>query len=794
MKDIRIISGKKILPSLDVVLGLMGCGRGQQDSDKLQEIYNELLSDVKMRVRPKAALTMGELSGKKVLYVMLTVGDGICRLGEKYASHDMLRTTLLDAMADSCLFAFEEQILPIIRRICKEEGYGIARRLEVPGDFPMEVQKQAYDAVEAERTLGLKITSGYMLDPVKSMCILFELSEDIEACDMEHDCGRCGNINCKLRSRKKIVIQIQENAMGMRGAADAKKRENTQITCEAGRNLREVLQEQGIYVSTPCGGKGTCGKCSVLVTEGELTVTAEDKKAFSEEELKKGKRLACKAVLQSDLTIQLMQNTEETFLALGSEGAGTSEQFPRVDNGMAGDDTAEQFPRLDDGMAGNDTSEPFSMLDDEMADQGAREAFHVGSDAKSILQQIYGIAVDIGTTTIAMSLVELTNGRVLDTVTGVNHQRAFGADVISRIQSANAKKGEKLRQLIQEDLLAGMEHLIQRNSISYGQIRQMVIAANTTMLHLLRGYSCEGLGSYPFAPVTLEQETCAFHELFERFEKDVSISVTLLPGISAFVGADIVAGLYEKGFWEAKDCARLLIDLGTNGEMALQTPKGIFVTSVAAGPAFEGGNIKWGMGSVPGAISKVEIDHGKAKVSTIGDAFPEGICGTGVIETVAELLWEEILDETGKLTEPYFETGYPLAANKRGEQIVLTQQDIREIQMAKAAIRAGIQILLMNAGISGEEVGQVYLAGGFGYYLDVKKVETIGIFPSKMLDKIEAAGNTSLKGAIRFLTHPEEVSYLQQIREHAREIPVAETKAFQELYLNYMGFEREEHE
>lgn len=501
------------------------------------------------------------------------------------------------------------------------------------------------------------------------------------------------------------------------------------IKCQTGSNLLKVLQEHEIFLPAPCGGKGSCGKCKILVTKGDLSVTAEDKRVLSLEEIKSGMRLACKAVVHSDVTVCVSHASENEFTVLGSGIESLKENV------------------------------------------SSQESF-------------YGVAIDIGTTTIAMSLVGLSEGQVIDTYTCINRQRSFGADVITRIQAANNGSGERLRELIREDILGGIKHLLTTNDIAYAKMQKVSIAANTTMLHLLRGYSCEGLGTHPFTPVTLAQETLSFREVFGE---DIPAEVTLLPGISVFVGADIVAGLYQENFYQ-KNTGTMFIDLGTNGEMALRTKDGIFVTSVAAGPALEGGNIKWGMGSIPGAISQVTIRQGKPKIRTIGEKMPEGICGTGVLEAVAELFNAEIMDETGKLAEPYFYSGYPLAKNSLGEDIALTQQDIREIQMAKGAIRAGIEVLLLRAGISYEEVEEICLAGGFGYYLNVEKAQTIGIFPNEFSGRIKASGNTALKGAIRFLTHPEDVKSLQILIEKSEEISIAETSEFQELYLKYMGF------
>ena len=345
------------------------------------------------------------------------------------------------------------------------------------------------------------------------------------------------------------------------------------------------------------------------------------------------------------------------------------------------------------------------------------------------------------------------------------------------------------------------------------------------MLHLLMGYSCEGLGVYPFKPVTLQLEQRNFREVFEeikagdtepvkwqytrngpvkvqvnRDEKSSSelliegfshAQVYLLPGNSTYVGADIMSGLYACEFFRKEEIS-VLIDLGTNGEMAIGNKDRILVTSTAAGPAFEGGNIKWGVGSIAGAISQVQIRDGKAEVHTIDNRPAVGICGTGVIETTAELVNKGLVDEAGVLEETYFENGFPLAKTINGEMITFTQKDVREIQLAKSAIRAGLETLLLRYGVTYEQIDKVYLAGGFGFFLDIQKAVEIGMLPKQLQEKTVAAGNTSLDGAISFLAHERQANeILPKIAELGEEIQLSTDPQFNDFYMKYMMFEEE---
>lgn len=743
MKDIRIISGKRIMPDFDTTMRLLGYQSTATDQTSIKQLFQEFSLPLQMRIQPKAALlitkpffdlpceTASSRSNPPVLlYVILTIGNGANRLIETHTSRrELLQASVIDAMADSCLFAFEKQLLPIIRQICQEEGYGIGGRLEIPQDLPMKMQSEIFQALDAGRTLSLSITSGYMLDPAKSMSLVFTLTKDLQKHHLEHDCKTCANQDCLLRKSSDLLIRVKHR---VDTEIDF---ETTEILCPPDSNLLKILQKHRLFLPAYCGGKGICGKCGIQVLSGNLPITKEDKSVYSEDELQKGMRLSCLAVIKEPLTILLNNRLESEFKALGN----STDEFLRFN-------ILHPYPK-----------------------------------------ENYGIAIDIGTTTLAFSLLDLHTGICLDTLTMVNSQRAFGADVISRIQAANDGKKDLLRKSIQSDVQKGISLLLLQNQTASQRLRHIVIAANTVMLHLFRGYSCKSLSAYPFKAKTLSLEEFAWEEIFgASTELSVSAKITLLPGIAPFIGADITAGLYACHILSESDPV-LFLDLGTNGEMALWKNHQLFVTSTAAGPAFEGGNIKWGTGSIPGAISNVTIENEYPIVQTIGNKQPAGICGTGAIETTAELLRAGILDQTGKLKDPYFKEGYPLAQTKDASWIVFTNQDVREIQMAKAAIRAGMETLLAHAKTSYEEIGKVFLAGGFGYYLNIEKAAAISLLPKDLLPKTIPAGNTALNGALLYLAEQNKEA-LTKIRQSAAEISLANDESFLELYMNYMNF------
>lgn len=385
------------------------------------------------------------------------------------------------------------------------------------------------------------------------------------------------------------------------------------------------------------------------------------------------------------------------------------------------------------------------------------------------------LAVDIGTTTIAAALVEKETGAVLATAGCGNSQRIFGQDVLSRIKASVAGTGEKLKTLIRQDILNLSEEIQKKQKDIV--IEHIYIAGNTTMEHLYMGDSCEGLGKAPFTPVSLA----------ERKDSLSNIPVTLLPGISAFVGADIAAGMLACGMDE-EERPSLLLDLGTNGEMVLALEDKMIATSAPAGPALEGGNISCGVASVTGAISKVRVIGERTIIGTIGNTPATGICGTGVLELVAGLYENHIIDASGQMKEKYREEGFPLARMKDGKQITFTQQDIREVQLAKAAIHSGIELLLEHAGISMGEIKKVYLAGGFGVYLDVHIAAGIGLLPAELEKCTKAVGNTSLQGCIAYGSSEENRSRTEEMIKKCESINLAEQVDFEERYVANMNF------
>lgn len=501
-------------------------------------------------------------------------------------------------------------------------------------------------------------------------------------------------------------------------------KENGCLELKDGESAADALRGAGYPVPYTCGGKGTCGKCQVLA-DGVW-------------------QRACQLYPKEDVVITSLGWESDCF-----GQAPASEQQAQI----------LTVPVSQGVPAGKGYS-------------GERKP--AGSGRKSSGTAF--LAVDLGTTTIAAALVEADTGEVLDTVSCINSQNRYGADVLSRMKAAVSGAAEELQELVKDDICRLYRQM--KEKWQQWDMIHIYVAANTAMEHLLLGESCVSLSRAPFTPVSLEERSTLLED----------VPLTVLPGISAFVGADIAAGLLKCGFDEIHKPV-LFLDLGTNGEMALGTPEGILATSAPAGPAFEGGNISCGTGSVPGAVCKVRIIRDRSIVKTIGDKPAAGLCGTGVLELAAELLDNRLVDAQGRMKEPYGTDGYRIVRHPAGKELCFTQQDMRELQMAKAAIRSGVELLIARAGIDRKDIGQVYLAGGFAYYLDVRKAVRIGLLPKELERRTVAVGNTSLQGCITYSCDSSAPARMAKILSAARVMNLAEQEEFEEEYIRQMSFE-----
>lgn len=393
------------------------------------------------------------------------------------------------------------------------------------------------------------------------------------------------------------------------------------------------------------------------------------------------------------------------------------------------------------------------------------------SETSANLKGEVRIAIDIGTTTLVAALIN-ENASVIGTVGEKNRQAAFGADVIARVKYVANGGLKELQDVVTQQLNSMMKTLIAQNSIE--KIEDITVCGNTAMLHLFFGRDCSGLGYAPYTANFLASQTASGKAL----GLGLDVPVRSLPCIASFAGADLTAGIVSE--YKNSQKYTLLIDLGTNAEVALFNSERIIVSSAAAGPAFEGASIRQGMGAVPGAICSYEFVNGNSRVKTIGNTVPIGICGSGLIDIAAELLKNNIVDDTGKmLTGGSFEVS---------EDVSLYAEDIRELQLAKAAIAAAIDMLIISAGLSAEDIERVLISGGFGSFINAGNAALIGLFPQELRKKTAAVGNSSLAGGILCAAFPNQMELAVKIAADAQYLDLTNSPEFAEKYIDHMMF------
>jgi len=392
-----------------------------------------------------------------------------------------------------------------------------------------------------------------------------------------------------------------------------------------------------------------------------------------------------------------------------------------------------------------------------------------------------GMLLDVGTTTLAACLVDKKTGEILAKASALNPQGSFGADVISRITAFGEGKGEDMRQAVVD----ATNRIITEFSRTGAQIDDVVVAGNPTMLHLFIGADPTGIGTYPFTPVFVETKYFT--------GKDIEIDapqVRLLPSISAYLGSDVSAGILACEM-HTTDKTQLFMDLGTNGEIVLAHGGKLFAASTAAGPALEGANMACGIGGVSGAIDRIWLKNKQLRFSTVENKPARGICGSGLIDLLALLLDEGILDETGTFSE---ECDSPLLHHLQDDcfyltpDIYLSQDDVRQFQLAKAAIAAGVEALLAHCGVSPDKVERVFLAGGLGYYMSPASAARTGLLSPLLLSRTQIVGNTALMGARLCLADEENQTSLDALCKETETVELSFSSVFSQAYIENMGF------
>lgn len=559
-------------------------------------------------------------------------------------------------------------------------------------------------------------------------------------------------------------------------------------------NILEYLRSKNIgNIPSPCGGKGTCGKCRVTIVN--------DKNGKNDKigtEITRQQVLACQTEYEEGMTIILPDQYSE--------------------NDMAIVDTVINPATVSGKMTEN-----------------AQEACDNGKEELAT-------ACDIGTTTVACHLLSLKTGRALVTTAYPNIQRSYGADVISRIEAAKSDKLEEMRAAITGQIQQMINECLSRCGRENGRIRQLVIAGNTVMCHLFTGLSPESIGRAPFMP----------QEYFGRNYKGGELGfanvddIYIMPAVSGYVGGDITSDMLYIDMYKTTACIQntgvsksdttgqdiltanelqqnrlehdkqdtgklvqrekemLILDIGTNGEMVLGKPNDYTCCATAAGPAFEGAEIELGMSAVSGAISRVWIENDQIQVEVIGadrekgqTATAKGICGSGLIDALYVFLSLGLIDETGRIKThrqvPYKYHRYLGDDEEENDCIFLTddvyitQDDIRKLQLAKGAVAAGIAVLMQARGLKCDDIGQVFIAGGFGSVLDKHSAAGIGMIPAELVDRTVAIGNAAAGGAMIAAINPNAEKRLDKIAKSMKYIELSSDKNFSDEYIRQMN-------
>lgn len=486
------------------------------------------------------------------------------------------------------------------------------------------------------------------------------------------------------------------------------------LTCPAGMTLAEIIKNE-----KPCGGHGKCGKCKVIV-KGNISDPCETELGLlSKDELSRGIRLACLTYAYGDCEIETIAESKNA----------------------------------------------------QIVTAGATPNFELNASFRD-----FGVAIDIGTTTIAARLYDV-HGNMPAEASCLNSQSTWGADVISRIEASLDGKASALASSVRADINNIIEKLAASAKIDARNIQSVVITGNTVMLCMLTGQDVKPFSHAPFVTERFFGEMLTARELgLSALHPDTQIY--LPPCISAFVGADTVCALLATKLCEHNTA--MLVDIGTNGEMALWHDGHLTVCSTAAGPAFEGVGISMGMRGETGAIDKVTFVDGKLNAHVIGECNPLGICGSGLVDAVAYMLDAEILDETGLMEYEPFMIKAPVR---------LIQSDIRMLQLAKSAICAGLLTLTENAELDTSDIPILYIAGGFGSYLNPQNAAKIGLLPASLANNSQTVGNAALGGASMLLLDADMRVIASQLASAADTLELSTNPIFSEHYMLGMMFE-----
>lgn len=547
---------------------------------------------------------------------------------------------------------------------------------------------------------------------------------------------------------------------------------NKYVMAEKGTTILEAARKIGVLIESPCNGAGVCGKCKVKVVSDNIENVIQDgKHHLSEEEKAAGFVLSCQAKVIGDIDIEVIskRNNNKTLKILNN---GQSFDI-KLDNYIS-----KEYKNNKTYIYAGE-----QLIGEEMGDTAALS---------------FGMVVDIGTTTIVASLVNNITGDELCSVSALNPQSIYAQDVLSRIKIASDDKGlEKMYSCIIEEINSLLSQITKETQIEKKYIYEIIFSGNTCMIHLAANINPYSLGKYPYTP------KLRGGSYLRAKEHKLNISemglIYLPPIISAYVGPDITSGILATRLQDIEGTT-LFVDIGTNGEMVIAKDGKLSATSTAAGPAFEGMNITYGMRAQNGAIEYFNIEEdGSIEIRTIGDEKPIGICGSGLLDVVGELVSNKIIDKNGRfvsskdselseILQKRFVIFEGKTAFEIAEGVFLTQKDIRQVQLAKGAVRAGIEFLMRSKEVEADKVNKILIAGSFGYHLRIKSLINIGLLPREFNGKIDFVGNTSKSGGHAFLLNKNYRFEMEKLVGQIEVVELSKGKDFDIIFIKYLSF------
>lgn len=589
------------------------------------------------------------------------------------------------------------------------------------------------------------------------------------------------------------------------------KQQNKKLEYKLSKNLLEILLENEIFVDNPCNGKGLCGKCKIRLLEGNLPAISEtEEELLKTEEINSGVRLSCLVVPKEDITIELLQKERKHEVL-------TTGYLPKFDFKPSIHKEVFELkkPTLDNQISfeqsicdtfGVEKLDLWLLQQNGMTDEKVTGIFNrenlIGIETGDTTDFIYGVAIDIGTTTLVTSLVDMKTGTEIAIASMINPQKKFGLDVLTRItyEIENPKGSkEKLQHTIVNAINEMTLDMCNKSGIDRKNIYEISIAANCTMMHFLLGVDATSIGNSPYAPAFIKSKNILAKEI--GLEASPGARLYCLPSVSAYIGADIVAGAYVCELH--KTCENILfIDIGTNGEIVLASRGKLLSCSCAAGPALEGMNISSGMRAATGAIEEVKITESGIEIEVIGGEDPIGLCGSGILAVVKELIRTGFVKKSGTFIKKetlevsdYRYEMIQLDGKKREfilksspEQILITQADVRQVQLAKGAILSGFYALLKQANIDMSKLDKVMIAGQFGAHLPADSLVGTGILPEDIKDKLVYVGNSSKTGAYMALMSVEVKKQIEELAHKMDYMELGASEGYERLFAKCLIF------